>query len=69
MCAVAEEGSVGDGPDRKRPSDEGYVTIDGFRFDQNGKIVEHGDPMRQIPEESARIPTRRKSQAVERPEP
>jgi predicted SnoaL-like aldol condensation-catalyzing enzyme len=45
------------------------VTIDGFRFDQNGKIVEHGDPMRQIPEESARLPTRRKSQAVERPEP
>jgi hypothetical protein len=27
------------------------VTIDGFRFDQNAKIVEHGDPMRQIPDD------------------
>jgi predicted SnoaL-like aldol condensation-catalyzing enzyme len=33
--------------------DAEYVTMDFFRFDQNGKIVEHWDSIQQIPEESA----------------
>jgi len=35
------------------PGDEEYVTMDFFRFDNNGKIVEHWDSMQQIPENSA----------------
>ena len=30
-----------------------YVTMDFFRFDENGKIVEHWDAIQQIPTESA----------------
>lgn len=32
------------------PGNEEYVTMDFFRFDENGKIVEHWDSMQQIPE-------------------
>jgi len=35
------------------PENDEYVTMDFFRFDGNGKIVEHWDAMQQIPEESA----------------
>ena len=35
------------------PDQEEYVTMDFFRFDANGKIVEHWDSMQQIPETSA----------------
>ena len=35
------------------PDNEQYVTMDFFRFDDNGKIVEHWDAMQQIPEKSA----------------
>jgi len=35
------------------PGDEEYVTMDFFRFDENGKIVEHWDSMQKIPDESA----------------
>jgi len=31
------------------PDQEEYVTMDFFRFDANGKIVEHWDAMQQIP--------------------
>ena len=32
------------------PGDDQYVTMDFFRFDDNGKIIEHWDAMQQIPE-------------------
>ena len=34
------------------PGGDEYVTMDIFRFDKNGKIVEHWDSMQQIPEKS-----------------
>lgn len=35
------------------PGNDQYVTMDFFRFDDNGKIVEHWDAMQQIPDGSA----------------
>ena len=35
------------------PGNDQYVTMDFFRFDENGKIVEHWDAIQQIPETSA----------------
>lgn len=34
------------------PGKDEYVTMDFFRFDENGKIVEHWDAIQQIPDES-----------------
>ncbi len=34
------------------PENEKYVTMDFFRFDDSGKIVEHWDAMQQIPSTS-----------------
>ena len=35
------------------PGNDEYVTMDFFRFDTNGKIVEHWDAIQQIPKNSA----------------
>jgi len=35
------------------PGNEEYVTMDFFRFDEHGKIVEHWDAMQMIPKENA----------------
>lgn len=35
------------------PNNEEYVTMDFFRFDESGKIVEHWDAIQQIPDHSA----------------
>jgi predicted SnoaL-like aldol condensation-catalyzing enzyme len=35
------------------PGNDQYITMDFFRFDENGKIVEHWDSIQQVPEESA----------------
>lgn len=35
------------------PGNDQYVTMDFFRFDENGKIVEHWDALQQIPLSSA----------------
>lgn len=38
---------------QKWPQDEEYVTMDFFKFDDSGKIVEHWDAMQQIPKVTA----------------
>lgn len=48
--AVAEGNLVALHTHQKWPGNEEYVTMDFFRFDKNGKIVEHWDAMQQIPE-------------------
>ena len=35
------------------PDQDEYVTMDFFRFDENGKIIEHWDAIQQIPKKSA----------------
>lgn len=35
------------------PGNEHYVTMDFFRLDEHGKIVEHWDSIQKVPEESA----------------
>lgn len=35
------------------PGNDQYVTMDFFKFDDNGKIVEHWDAIQQIPDEMA----------------
>ncbi len=35
------------------PDNDEYVTMDFFRFDENGKICEHWDSIQQIPKNSA----------------
>ena len=51
--AVAEDNMVALHTHQKWPGDEEYVTMDFFRFDEEGKIVEHWDSMQQIPKDSA----------------
>jgi predicted SnoaL-like aldol condensation-catalyzing enzyme len=35
------------------PGNEGYITMDIFRFDEKGKIVEHWDAVQKIPDNAA----------------
>ena len=51
--AVAEGDLVALHTHQQWPGDEAYVTMDFFRFDENGKIVEHWDAIQQIPASSA----------------
>jgi len=51
--AVAEGNLVALHTHQVWPKNEEYVTMDFFRFDDGGKIVEHWDAMQEIPEESA----------------
>ena len=55
--AVAEGNLVALHTHQIWPGGEEYVTMDFFRFDDNGKIVEHWDAMQSIPEESANANT------------
>ncbi len=47
--SVAEGDLVALHTHQKWPNGDEYVTMDFFRFDPNGKIVEHWDSMQQIP--------------------
>ena len=51
--AVAEGDLVALHTHQTWPGNEEYVTMDFFRFDPEGKIVEHWDAIQQIPETSA----------------
>lgn len=48
--AIAEGDLVALHTHQKWPGDEEYVTMDFFRFDEHGKIVEHWDSIQRIPE-------------------
>jgi predicted SnoaL-like aldol condensation-catalyzing enzyme len=50
--AVAEGDLVALHTHQTWPGNEEYVTMDFFRFDENGKIVEHWDSMQQVPDET-----------------
>ncbi|MBE9467400.1 MAG: nuclear transport factor 2 family protein [Bacteroidetes bacterium] len=50
---VAENNLVALHTHQTWPNNDEYVTMDFFRFDANGKIVEHWDSIQQIPEKSA----------------
>lgn len=51
--SIAEGNLVGLHTHQVWPGGEEYVTMDFFRFDESGKIIEHWDAMQQIPESSA----------------
>jgi predicted SnoaL-like aldol condensation-catalyzing enzyme len=51
--ATAEEDLVALHTHQVWPDNDQYVTMDFFRFDNNGKIVEHWDAMQQIPKTTA----------------
>ena len=50
--AVAEGDLVALHTHQTWPGNEQYVTMDFFRFDENGKIVEHWDSIQEIPGDS-----------------
>jgi predicted SnoaL-like aldol condensation-catalyzing enzyme len=50
---IAEDDLVALHTHQTWPGNDQYVTMDFFRFDENGKIVEHWDSIQQIPKESA----------------
>lgn len=51
--AVAEGNLVALHTHQTWPDNVEYVTMDFFRFDDNGKIVEHWDALQEIPEGTA----------------
>ena len=50
--AVAEGDLVALHTHQTWPGDEEYVTMDFFRFDAHGKIVEHWDAIQEVPAET-----------------
>lgn len=50
--AVAEGDLVALHTHQVWPGEEEYVTMDFFRFDGNGRIVEHWDAVQQVPSET-----------------
>ena len=51
--AIAEGDLVALHTHQTWPGGDEYVTMDFFRFDEGGKIVEHWDAMQQIPDSTA----------------
>jgi predicted SnoaL-like aldol condensation-catalyzing enzyme len=50
--AIAEGNLVALHTRQMWPGNEEYVTMDFFRFDENGKIVEHWDCVQKVPSET-----------------
>lgn len=50
--SVAEDDLVALHTHQTWPNNEQYITMDFFRFDDNGKIVEHWDSIQQVPGET-----------------
>lgn len=50
--AIAEGDLVALHTHQTWPEGDEYVTMDFFRFDEKGKIIEHWDAIQQIPEET-----------------
>lgn len=50
--AVAQDDLVAVHTHQTWPGNEEYVTMDFFRFDDNGKIVEHWDSIQEVPGQS-----------------
>ncbi len=50
---IAEENFVALHTHQIWPDNEEYITMDFFRFDKNGKIIEHWDAIQKIPAHSA----------------
>ena len=50
--AVAEDNLVALHTHQTWPGNDQYVTMDFFRFDDRGKIVEHWDAIQEVPSES-----------------
>jgi predicted SnoaL-like aldol condensation-catalyzing enzyme len=50
--AIAEGDLVALHTHQSWPGNDQYVTMDFFRFDENGKIAEHWDSIQQVPGES-----------------
>ncbi|WP_299100405.1 nuclear transport factor 2 family protein [uncultured Winogradskyella sp.] len=50
--AVAEDDLVALHTHQIWPDNDQYITMDFFRFDANGKIVEHWDSIQQVPEKA-----------------
>ena len=50
--AVAEGDLVALHTHQTWPGNEEYVTMDFFRFDADGKIIEHWDAMQEVPDET-----------------
>ena len=57
LRSIAEGSLVALHTHQEWPDNEEYITMDFFRFDENGKIVEHWDAIQKIPENSANINT------------
>ena len=54
---IAEDNLVALHTHQVWPGNDQYVTMDFFRFDENGKICEHWDSIQQVPECSANTNT------------
>lgn len=53
LRAICEDNLVALHTHQIWPEGDEYVTMDFFRFDENGKIVEHWDSIQQVPEKFA----------------
>lgn len=53
LRCIAEDDLVALHTRQQWPGEEEYVTMDFFRFDDQGKIVEHWDAIQKVPEQQA----------------